>query len=97
MVLFMNKTLVVLKKETIFGIAATLVGIDCFLVSNVSLIPLVGNIVTRDFVRSYFGQSFSIQLDQYVELSFDVELVFSGTVGIRLVYGVSGEVFVGVI
>ena len=87
MALFMNKTLVALKKETTFGTAATLAGTDCFLVSNVSLTPLAGNTATRDFVRPYFGQSSSIQLDQHVELSFDVELASSGTAGTRPAYG----------
>lgn len=87
MALFMNKTLVALKKETTFGTAATLAGTDCFLVSNVSLTPLAGNTATRDFVRPYFGQSSSIQLDSHVELSFDVELASSGAAGSRPAYG----------
>jgi len=87
MALFMNKTLVAVKKETTYGTDPTLAGTDCFLVSNVSLTPLAGNSATRDFVRPYFGQSSSIQLDQYVELSFDVELASSGTAGTRPAFG----------
>ena len=87
MALFMNKTLVAVKKETTYGTDPSLAGTDCFLVSNVSLTPLAGNTASRDFVRPYFGQSSSIQLDQHVELSFDIELASSGTAGTRPAYG----------
>lgn len=87
MALYMNKTLVAVKKETTYGTDPTLAGTDCFLVSNVSLTPLAGNSATRDFVRPYFGQSSSIQLDSHVELSFDVELASSGTAGTRPAFG----------
>lgn len=87
MALYMNKTLVAVKKETTYGTDPSLAGTDCFLVSNVSLTPLAGNSATRDFVRPYFGQSSSIQLDSYVELSFDVELASSGAAGTRPAYG----------
>ena len=87
MALYMNKTLVAIKKETTYNTAETLTGAECFLVSNVSLTPLAGNTATRDFVRPYFGNSSTIQLDQHVELTFEVELQSSGTAGTRPAYG----------
>ena len=87
MSLFMRKTLVALKVETTEGTPVSLTGSDCFLIRNATLTPLAGNTVTREFVRETFGNYGTIQLDQHVELSFEVEFSPSGTAGTRPPYG----------
>jgi hypothetical protein len=87
MSLFMRKTLVALKVEATEGTPVSLAGSDCFLIRNATLTPLAGNSVSREFVRETFGNYGSIQLDQHVELSFEVEFSPSGTAGSRPAYG----------
>lgn len=87
MALSMRKTLVALKVETTEGTPVSLTGADCFLIRNATLTPLAGNTVTREFVRETYGNYGTIQLDQHVELSFEVEFSPSGTAGTRPPYG----------
>lgn len=86
MSLFMRKTLVALKVEATEGTPETLAGSNCFLIRNATLTPLAGNTTTREFVRETFGNYGSIQLDQHVELSFEVEFSPSGTAGTAPAY-----------
>jgi hypothetical protein len=87
MALFMRKTLMALKLEAVEGTPETLAGTDCYLIRNVTLTPLAGNTVAREFVRETFGNYGTIQLDQHVELSFEIEFSPSGTAGTRPAYG----------
>lgn len=86
MSLFMRKTLMALKLEATEGTPETLAGTDCFLIRNATLTPLAGNTVAREFVREVFGNYGTIQLDQHVELSFEIEFSPSGTAGTRPAY-----------
>lgn len=86
MALFMRKTLMALKLESVEGTPETLAGGDCFLIRNATLTPLAGNTVAREFVREVFGNYGTIQLDQHVELSFEIEFAPSGTAGSRPAY-----------
>lgn len=87
MALFMRKTLLALKEEATPGTEETLTGTECFLVRNVTLTPLAGSTATRDFIRPYFGNSSTIQLDQHYEVQFEVELQSSGAAGTRPAFG----------
>lgn len=87
MALFMRKTLMALKLEAVEGTPETLAGTDCYLIRNVTLTPLAGSTVAREFVRETFGNYGTIQLDQHVELSFEIEFSPSGTAGTRPAYG----------
>lgn len=86
MALFMRKTLLALKLEAVEGTPETPAGTDCFLIRNATLTPLAGNTVAREFVREVFGNYGTIQLDQHVELSFEIEFSPSGTAGSRPAY-----------
>lgn len=86
MALFMRKTLLALKIEAVEGTPETPAGTDCFLIRNATLTPLAGNTVTREFVRETFGNYGTIQLDQHVELSFEVEFSPSGAAGTKPPY-----------
>lgn len=86
MALFMRKTLVAVGVEATEGSAETLTGADCFLIRNATLTPLAGNTASREFVRETFGNYGTIQLDQHVELSFEVEFSPSGAAGTAPAY-----------
>jgi len=86
MALFMRKTLMALKLEAVEGTPEVLAGSDCYLIRNASLTPLAGASVNREFVREVFGNYGSIQLDQHVELSFEIEFSPSGTAGVAPAY-----------
>jgi len=81
MALFFRKTLVAIKKETTYGTDATPTTTDVFLVKNVTLTPLAGDVASRDLVRPYFGNFEQIRLNQHAEIQFEVELQSSGTAG----------------
>lgn len=80
---YSRNILVALKKEASYGVAETLVGANCFQVITDPgrLTALAGNTASRDFVRSYKGNSSTIQTEQYRQFAFDVELQSSGTAG----------------
>jgi hypothetical protein len=78
---FMRKTLLALATEAVEGTPETLAGADCFLIRNATLTPLAGSSVNREFVREVLGNYGSIQLDQHIELSFEIEFAPSGTKG----------------
>jgi hypothetical protein len=86
MALFMRKTLLALKIEDTEGSAETLTGTECFLIRNATLTPLAGNTAERQFVRETFGNYGTIQLDQHVELTFEVEFSPSGAAGTAPAY-----------
>lgn len=77
----MRKTLLAMAVEAVEGTPETLDGADCFLIRNATLTPLAGNSVNREFVREVLGNYGSIQLDQHLELSFEIEFAPSGTKG----------------
>lgn len=81
MALSIRKTLVAMKVEAVEGTPETLAGANCFLIRNAQLTPLAGNTVNREFVREVYGNYGTIQLDQHVELTFEVEFSPSGAAG----------------
>jgi hypothetical protein len=83
---FMRKTLLAMAVESVEGTPESLVGADCFLIRNATLTPLAGANVNREFVRETFGNYGSIQLDQHIELSFEIEFSPSGTKGVAPQY-----------
>jgi hypothetical protein len=82
----MRKTLLALAVEAVEGTPETLDGADCFLIRNATLTPLAGNSVNREFVREVYGNFGSIQLDQHIELSCEIEFSPSGTKGTAPAY-----------
>lgn len=82
----MRKTLLALAVEDVEGTPETLTGAECFLIRNATLTPLAGNSVNREFVREVYGNFGSIQLDQHIELSCEIEFSPSGTKGVAPAY-----------
>lgn len=86
MALAMRKRVILVKPETTYGTdsAPTTEAILC---SNLTLTPLDGSSVSRDFIRPYFGSSGEIRVENFTRVSFDVELAGSGTAGTAPAWG----------
>lgn len=78
-----RKTAILLKLETTYGVDPTPTGAaNAMLVSNLSINPLNANNVDRALIRAYLGSSEQLVGTGFVEMSFDVELQASGTLGV---------------
>lgn len=87
MALIARKTYILSKAESTYGTSSTPANTDAVLVKNLDLTPLAGDVVSRDLLRPYLGNSEQLLAQTYVELSFDVELAGSGTAGTAPRYG----------
>jgi len=87
MALLARKTYILAKAETVVGTNSSPANTDAVLVKTLELTPLAGDVVSRDLLRGYLGNSESLIARTYVELSFEVELAGSGTAGTAPRYG----------
>ena len=81
MALLARKTYILAKAEATYGTNSSPANTDAVLVKSLELTPLAGDVVSRDLIRGYLGNSESLIASTYVELTFDVELAGSGTAG----------------
>ena len=81
MALLARKTYILAKAEATYGTNSSPANTDAVLVRSLELTPLAGDVVSRDLIRGYLGNSESLIAQTYVELKFDVELAGSGTAG----------------
>jgi hypothetical protein len=81
MTLLTRKRLLLAKKEDTYGTAPSLAGTDALLVSNLEVSPLEVELLDRELIRPYFGNSEKVVGQRMVSVSFDVELAGSGTAG----------------
>lgn len=65
--------------ESTYGTDPTPTNADTVLTSNLSIIPYQGNLVRRDLDREVLGAQLAINTGPNVQVSFEVELVGSGT------------------
>lgn len=80
---FERSQTILAKLETVYGTDPVPVpATDAVLVSNIQAVPLQANNVDRDLVRPYFGSSEQLVGTRTTQLSFEVELVGSGTPGL---------------
>lgn len=85
---YTRNTAILFKIETTYGTDAAPSGAaNALLVSNQNINPLVASNVGRDIIRPYFGASEQLVGTRYAEVSFDVELVGSGTAGTAPAWG----------
>lgn len=82
-----SKTLLI-KTEVTYGVdPVPTAGANGILVTNVSFAPMEGEEVDRNLERATFGGSPKIPVGLYSTLTFDVELVGSGTAGTAPAWG----------
>ena len=87
MALIARKAYILAKAETTYATSSTPANTDAVLVRNLDLTPLAGDVVGRDLIRPYLGNSEQLIARTYAELKFDVELAGSGTAGTAPRYG----------
>jgi hypothetical protein len=81
MALLARKTYILAKAEATYGTNSSPANTDAVLVRNLELTPLAGDVVSRELIRGYLGNSEGLIAKTYAELKFEVELAGSGTAG----------------
>jgi len=81
MALLSRKRLILAKIESTYGTDATPAGTDAVLVRSLEVTPLESDVVSRDLIRPYLGNSDQLLANTRVRCSFEVELAGSGTAG----------------
>lgn len=82
-----RKRLVLAKIEATYGVDSTpLGGTDSMLVKNLTLNPIQADLVSRDLIRPYLGNSEQLLASTFVEIDFETEYVGSGVVGLAPAY-----------
>lgn len=82
MPLLTRRRTILAKTETTYGVDPTPTGsANAVLVRNMNITPLNAEMVSRDLVRGYLGNSEQLIASKYVQLDFEVEIAGSGTAG----------------
>lgn len=78
-----KKRLILAKAETTYGVIPTPApaGSDALLVSNLDVKPLELELLDRELIFGYYGNSEKLVGQRMVSISFDVEIAGSGTAG----------------
>lgn len=87
MPLLSRKRLILAKTETTYGTSAAPAGTDAILVRSLDITPLEADVVSRDLVRPYMGNSDQLLANPRVKATCEVELAASGTAGTAPRYG----------
>lgn len=88
MPLLSRKKLLLAKAESTYGTDPTPTGAaNAILTSDLSITPLAGASVSRNFDRAAFGNSLNIKTATFVEVSFMVEIAGSSAAGTAPPYG----------
>ena len=84
-----RKRLLLAKIEATYGTDPTPTGAaNAILVRNLEITPLQSDIVQRELIRPYLGNYEQLLAQTRVQVTFEVELAGSGTVGTEPKYGV---------
>lgn len=76
-----RKRLIQVKKESTYGTDSTPAGTDALLVRNLEITPIEADVVSRDLIRGYLGNSPQLLANARVSITFQVELAGSGVAG----------------
>ena len=86
MALTRKKTLLA-KIESVYGTDPVPTGsANAMLVKNLTATPLSAELVSRDLVRPYLGNSENLIAQKFQQLDFEIEMVGSGAVGLTPAY-----------
>jgi hypothetical protein len=81
MPLLTRKRLLLAAAEQTYGTAPSFAVTDALLVSNLEISPLEVELLDRELIQPYFGNSEKVVGQRMVTVSFDVELAGSGAAG----------------
>lgn len=82
MSLLTNKRTVLAKIETTYGTDPSPAGIDAILLKNLTITPISAELVSRDLIRPFLGNSENLLAQKYVQMDFEVEYQGAGSVGV---------------
>lgn len=87
MPLLSRKRLILAKTETTYGVDSVPTGsANAMLVKNLDVVPIQAELVSRDLIRPFYGNSEQLLATIFATASFEVEFVGSGTVGLAPAY-----------
>lgn len=78
MSLLSRKRLILCKSEATYGVDITPGGPDALLVRSLDVTPIEADVVSRDLIRNYLGNSDQLLAQTRVSISFQVEMASSG-------------------
>ena len=78
MTLLSRKRLILCKSEASYGVDITPDGTDALLVRSLDVTPIEADVVSRDLIRNYLGNSEQLLAQTRVSISFQVEMAGSG-------------------
>ena len=81
MPLLTRRTAILSKIESQYASDALPDGTDAVLIRNLSVTPIEADVVSRDLIRPYLGNSDQLLAQTRVSLSFEVEMAGSGAAG----------------
>jgi len=87
MTLLSRKRVLLAKEEGTYGSDASPSTTDALLLRNLTFNPLQADIVSRDLIRAYLGNSEQLVATKYCTVEFEIELAGSGTIGVAPAYG----------
>lgn len=79
MALLTRKQLILVKSESTYATDSSPAGTDALLVRSIDMTPLEADVVSRELIRPYLGNSDQLLAQTRVAISFQVELAGSGT------------------
>lgn len=82
MSLLTNRRTVLAKIETTYGVDPSPTGsLNAMLVKNLNVSPLQAELVSRDLIRPYLGNSEQLLATRFVQIDFEIEAVGAGAAG----------------
>lgn len=82
MSLLTRKRIILAKLEGTYGTDASPTGSDAMLVRNLTITPLNAELVNRDLIRPYLGNSDTLLAQTSSQVEFEIELAGSGVPGV---------------
>lgn len=83
-----RKRTILAKIESVYGTDSTPTGAaNAILVKNLNINPIAADVVGRELIRSYLGESQQYIANKHVEVDFEVEIAGSGAAGTAPAYG----------
>lgn len=82
-----RKRLLLAKLETTYGTSAAPAGGDALIVTNLEVSPLQIELLDRELIQPYLGNSEKVVGQRMASVNFDVELAGSGTAGTAPAWG----------
>lgn len=82
-----RKRTVLVKAESTYGTDSTPAGSDAVQVRNLEITPVEADVLSRDLIRPYLGNSPQLIANTRVTVTFEVEYAGSGTAGTAPRYG----------